>query len=102
MSGQRQRHAASKRAAGDVSGAAVHSGENGRPAAQRPIFLPAALPDYMEENEVDWDIVYDDRGHFIEPHTERSIGLGTISVRDYLKSIANRNLTSPGSPRALL
>jgi hypothetical protein len=32
-------------------------------------FCQQLLPDYMEEHEVDWDVVYDDRGHLIEPHT---------------------------------
>src|SRR6266478_6553379 len=44
-------------------------------------FCQQLLPDYMQQyDDVDWDIVYDDRGHFFEPHTERSFGLGTISV----------------------
>jgi hypothetical protein len=59
-------------------------------------FCQQLLPDYMAENEVDWDVVYDDRGHLIEPHTERTIGLGTISVRDYLEDIAEPELTEPG------
>ena len=52
-------------------------------------FCQQLLPDYMEENAVAWDVTYDDRGHFTEPHTEQTIGLGTISVRDYLASIAD-------------
>jgi hypothetical protein len=47
-------------------------------------FCQTLLPDYMDEHGVDWDVTYDDRGHFIEPHTRRSIGIGTISVRNYL------------------
>jgi hypothetical protein len=47
-------------------------------------FCQQLLPDYMEENGVDWDITYDDRGHFTEPHTDFSIGLGTLGVREYL------------------
>src|SRR6516164_6071863 len=47
-------------------------------------FCQQLLPDYIEEYGVDWDITYDDRGHFTEPHTDHSIGLGTISVRQYL------------------
>ena len=58
-------------------------------------FCQQLLPDYMEEHEVDWDITYDDRGHFTEPHTERSIGLGTISVRNYLANISRRQLEEP-------
>src|SRR4029453_6287398 len=46
-------------------------------------------PDYIEEKNVDWDVVYDDRGHFIEPHTEHRLGLGTIAVRDYLVEVEN-------------
>ena len=41
-------------------------------------------PTTWRSDGVDWDIVYDDRGHFTEPHTEKSIGLGTIAVRNYL------------------
>jgi hypothetical protein len=58
-------------------------------------FTQTLLPDYMEENGVDWDITYDDRGHFTEPHTDHSFGLGTISVRDYLASIGAPELKEP-------
>jgi len=44
-------------------------------------FTQTLLPDYIEENEVDRDVVYDDRGHFREPHGTSLLGLGT---RDYL------------------
>ena len=47
-------------------------------------FTQTLLPDYISEHDVDWDVVSDDRGHFHEPHTSRSIGLGTLAVRDYL------------------
>ncbi len=30
------------------------------------------LPNYIKENRLSWDIVFDDRGHFIEPHTNLS------------------------------
>jgi hypothetical protein len=43
------------------------------------------LIDYMETYDIDWDVVWDDRGHFIEPHTGRVIGLGTLNVRKYLQ-----------------
>jgi hypothetical protein len=36
---------------------------------------------------VGWDVVYDARGHFEEPHTNRSIGCGTIEVRNYLHAM---------------
>jgi AAA+ ATPase superfamily predicted ATPase len=37
-----------------------------------------------KEKTADWDVVYDDRGHFLEPHSGRVIGLGTLAVRRYL------------------
>jgi hypothetical protein len=52
-------------------------------------FCQQLLPGYIEEHAVDWDITYDDRGHFTEPHTGCSIGLGTISVRNYLAKIGS-------------
>ena len=47
-------------------------------------FTQTLLPDYIEENGVDWNVVFDARGHFHEPHTEESVALGTLQVRDYL------------------
>jgi hypothetical protein len=32
-------------------------------------------------------VVYDDRGHFAEPHIKRVIGLGTLNVRGYLSRV---------------
>ena len=51
-------------------------------------FTQHLLPDYMEEHRqrvADWDVVYDARGHFVEPHTEKSVALGTLDVRKYLR-----------------
>ena len=53
----------------------------------RQYFNQAVLPRFLSENPeltADWDIAYDDRGHFTEPHTKHMIGLGTLSVRDYI------------------
>jgi hypothetical protein len=47
-------------------------------------FSQTLLPDYIDEFGVDWNVVYDARGHFEEPHTERRIGCGTIEVGNYL------------------
>ena len=47
-------------------------------------FCQRVLVDFIEEHDFDWDLVWDDRGHFLEPHTARKIGLGTLAVRDYL------------------
>jgi preprotein translocase subunit YajC len=50
-------------------------------------FSQTLLPDYIEENSVDWNVVYDARGHFEEPHTNIAIGCGTIGVHDYLRAM---------------
>ena len=50
-------------------------------------FTQQLLPDYLQgnaEETVDWDVVYDARGHLIEPHTEKQVALGTIAVRQYI------------------
>jgi DNA topoisomerase VI subunit A len=48
-------------------------------------FTQTLLPDYMAETGVNWDVVYDDRGHLQEPHEGGTvIGLGTLSVRSYI------------------
>ena len=39
-------------------------------------FTQQLLPDYIEETGVDWDVVYDDRGHFREPHDDRPSASG--------------------------
>jgi hypothetical protein len=55
-------------------------------------FSQTLLPDYVEERGVDWNVVYDARGHFEEPHTNRSIGCGTIEVRNYLQAMQQPDL----------
>jgi hypothetical protein len=50
-------------------------------------FSQNLLPDYIEEHGVDWNVVYDARGHFEEPHTNRRIGCGTIEVGNYLHAM---------------
>jgi hypothetical protein len=50
-------------------------------------FSQTLLPNYVNEHGADWDVVYDDRGHFLEPHTKRVIGLGTLNVRAYLSRV---------------
>lgn len=51
-------------------------------------FTQGLLPDYMEahpERCARWDVVFDDRGHFAEPHTGHRIGVGTLAVRGYIR-----------------
>jgi hypothetical protein len=53
-------------------------------------FSQTLLPDYIEEHGVDWNVVYDARGHFEEPHTNRRIGCGTIEVGNYLHAMSEK------------
>jgi hypothetical protein len=50
-------------------------------------FSQTLLPDYIEEHGLAWNVVYDARGHFEEPHTNRNIGCGTLEVRNYLAAV---------------
>jgi Topoisomerase 6 subunit A/Spo11, Toprim domain len=53
-------------------------------------FSQTLLPDYIEEHPAEcanWNVVYDARGHFEEPHTYRSIGCGTFEVDNYLRAM---------------
>jgi len=55
-------------------------------------FSQTLLPDYIEEHGVDWNVVYDARGHFEEPHTNRRIGCGTIEVGTYLHAMKDPDI----------
>jgi len=57
----------------------------GQPTLDDRYFTQTLLPDYINEHGADdWDVVWDARGHFIEPHTGREVPLGTLEVREYL------------------
>jgi hypothetical protein len=58
-------------------------------------FCQQLLPNYVQEKNVAWNVVYDDRGHFTEPHTEEEVGLGTLSVRQYLHGMHPPKLLEP-------
>jgi hypothetical protein len=58
-------------------------------------FTQTLLPDYIEEHGVDWNVVFDDRGHFREPHTRHAIGLGTLKVRQYESEIGEIGFREP-------
>lgn len=49
-------------------------------------FTQVLLPDYIEEKGCGWNVVYDARGHLMEPHTGEEIGIGTLGVRSYTAS----------------
>jgi len=57
-------------------------------------FTQNLLPNYMLEHPdqtANWDVVADARGHFAEPHSRESIGIGTLDVRGYLASWTDTN-----------
>jgi hypothetical protein len=61
-------------------------------------FTQTLLPDYLNEHDVDWDVVYDARGHFSEPHDqgENGFGIGTIEVRTYLRNCRHPSFIDAG------
>ena len=62
-------------------------------------FCQTLLPDYMRdypEETADWNVVFDARGHFHEPHTDHVVPLGTLDVRAYLGSVREPTLETPG------
>lgn len=51
-------------------------------------FTQRLLPDYMKQHDCDdWNVAYDARGNFHEPHTKKKVPLGTIDVRQYLRDV---------------
>jgi DNA topoisomerase VI subunit A len=58
-------------------------------------FCQVLLTNYVDEHVLNWDIVWDDRGHFVEPHTRRRIGLGTLAVRGYISGDKKPTLIEP-------
>jgi hypothetical protein len=56
-------------------------------------FTQVLLPDYIEKNGLDWwDVVYDSRGTFAEPHDGKIFGVGTLEVRSYLDAFHDPKL----------
>ena len=63
----------------------------GRESLDSNYFTQTLLMGYVESHSgrtSSWNIVFDDRGHFVEPHTRQAFGLGTLNVRAYVRSIA--------------
>lgn len=51
-------------------------------------FTQTLLPAYMRDHPAktaNWDVVFDARGHFLEPHTNVEVALGTLDVRRHLR-----------------
>ena len=59
-------------------------------------FTQTLLPDYVMETGVSWDVVYDARGHFNEPHAGHGFGIGTLEVRRYLEDLHEPSITEAG------
>jgi hypothetical protein len=49
-------------------------------------FTQTLLKDYLEEFDPPWKVVWDARGHLIEPHTDKAVGLGGSEVLKYQKA----------------
>jgi hypothetical protein len=57
----------------------------GRDTLESGYFLQTLLPAYMAEYDCDnWDLIWDARGHFVEPHTGTNVPIGTLQVRQYV------------------
>jgi hypothetical protein len=51
-------------------------------------FAQQLLPDYIREHGKEhWKVVYDARGHLVEPHTEVSVECGTLEIRNYIRAM---------------
>src|SRR5712664_1229514 len=62
-------------------------------------FTQTLLPDYQDEHGLDWDVIYDARGHFVEPR-EYSFGIGTLEVRSYLAGLREPYIIDAGFSEA--
>lgn len=63
-------------------------------------FTQTLLPDFMAENlslTANWKVVFDARGHLIEPHTKRSVLLGTLEVESYLQNLGEPSWSEPAA-----
>jgi DNA topoisomerase VI subunit A len=64
-------------------------------------FTQTLLPDYMianREKTRNWNVVFDARGHLTEPHTGRTVPLGTLEVTRYLSAAAGHSVEALGVP----
>jgi hypothetical protein len=68
--------------------------QTGLPLADN-YFTQTLLPDYIAETGAPWDVVFDARGHFTEPHTKVEVPLGTLAVRRYLAGAGRQSVDDP-------
>ena len=70
----------------------------GRDSLNDAYFTQVLLPDYMNECPRGWNVVFDARGTFREPHQGqkgKDIPLGTIGVRNYLATVEGHIVEAP-------
>jgi len=60
-------------------------GERKRIWKNSSYFTQTLLKDYLDRYEPDWRVVWDSRGHLVEPHTDNRIGLGGAEVGEYIR-----------------
>jgi hypothetical protein len=73
----------------------------GKSSIDGQYFSQTLLVRYVRENPettADWDIVWDARGHFTEPHTGRTLPLGTLEARNYLAEISRAGIEGSSIP----
>jgi hypothetical protein len=61
-------------------------------------FTQKLLPDYLAahpKETASWDVVFDARGRFAEPHTRLTASLSTVEVRNYVERIRTRVQAGP-------
>jgi DNA topoisomerase VI subunit B len=66
-------------------------------------FTQSYLPDFVAANPEltkGWNVVYDARGHLVEPHGGQVVQLGTVGVRNYVRSWTQGRLAAPALARA--
>jgi hypothetical protein len=71
-----------------------------RPLGQKfdKYFTQTLLPNYMAEYPdvtAGWNVVFDARGNFTEPHTKAKVPLGTLQVRGYLGRVRQHKVSDP-------
>ena len=67
----------------------------GRTKLDAQYFEQTLLPLYQlthPDETASWDIVYDARGDLYEPHTGKTVPLGTLEVRGYLREISGHSV----------
>jgi Topoisomerase 6 subunit A/Spo11, Toprim domain len=69
----------------------------GEPLTGSKYFTQKLLTEYMEENPetAAWRVVWDARGHLVEPHTNVSLPLGTLEVATYLRDAGDPQWDDP-------